>query len=205
MSRENENRNSFFKRNSFLIALVLVCLLSCIFLGGTVAYSLWSDKQIANSSKYISAEEVIDDGSVCSTDVVASEEVIAEADQKSDNESKDESSEEKKEETATNEKSESSKDSGSNRDDSRKSSTENSGQSATSTEPGGTQKSDSSSTPTEIEKIWVEPVYKTVHHEAVTQTVTKYVCNDERNGYTCHAEFDSAEAFYNQHKLPTGG
>lgn len=58
---------------------------------------------------------------------------------------------------------------------------------------------------TSNQKRWVEPVYKTVHHDAEYSEVVKYVCNDERNGGTCHAEFDSAEDFYNLHKVPTGG
>ena len=48
------------------------------------------------------------------------------------------------------------------------------------------------------EKVWVPPVYKTVHHDAVYNTVTVVVCN------YCGAEFGSAGEFQ-AHKDANGG
>lgn len=48
------------------------------------------------------------------------------------------------------------------------------------------------------EKVWVPPVYKTVHHDAVYNTVTVVVCN------YCGAEFGSAGEFQ-VHKDANGG
>lgn len=54
---------------------------------------------------------------------------------------------------------------------------------------------DSSTSP---EKIWVPPVYKIVHHEAVYETRKVYICN------YCSAEFNSAGEFQ-VHKDENGG
>lgn len=43
--------------------------------------------------------------------------------------------------------------------------------------------------PPASEKIWVPPVYKTVYHDAIYQTVKVVVCN------YCNAEFSSAGEF----------
>jgi hypothetical protein len=48
------------------------------------------------------------------------------------------------------------------------------------------------------EKVWVPPVYKTVHHEAVYETKKVYICN------YCSATFNSAGEFQ-VHKDENGG
>lgn len=65
--------------------------------------------------------------------------------------------------------------------------------------PSTGSSSDSSSSPAkQPEKVWVPPVYKTVHHDAVYNTVTVVVCN------YCGAEFGSAGEFQ-VHKDANGG
>ena len=56
----------------------------------------------------------------------------------------------------------------------------------------------SSSAPAAPEKVWVPPVYKTVHHDAVYQTVKTVICN------YCGAEFSSTGEFQ-VHKDANGG
>lgn len=62
----------------------------------------------------------------------------------------------------------------------------------TTTPPVSSESSDSP------EKVWVPPVYKTVHHEAVYETKKVYICN------YCSATFNSAGEFQ-VHKDENGG
>lgn len=72
--------------------------------------------------------------------------------------------------------------------------TANNGSSSSSNNSGSTP-----ATPApQPEKVWVPPVYKTVHHDAVYNTVTVVVCN------YCGAEFGSAGEFQ-AHKDANGG
>lgn len=63
---------------------------------------------------------------------------------------------------------------------------------------GSSSSGSSSSAPTQTEKVWVPPVYQTVHHDAVYETVKVVVCN------YCGAEFSSAGEFQ-VHKEDNGG
>ena len=58
--------------------------------------------------------------------------------------------------------------------------------------------SSSSSSDTTTEKIWVEPVYEIIHHEAVYETVKSVICN------YCSASFGSTSEFQ-VHKDANGG
>lgn len=71
----------------------------------------------------------------------------------------------------------------------------NNGSSSSSNNTSGSSPSTPAKQP---EKVWVPPVYKTVHHEAVYNTVTVVVCN------YCGAEFGSAGEFQ-AHKDANGG
>lgn len=62
----------------------------------------------------------------------------------------------------------------------------------------GSSSGSGSSAPAQTEKVWVPPVYQTVHHDAVYQTVKVVVCN------YCGAEFNSAGEFQ-VHKDANGG
>lgn len=62
----------------------------------------------------------------------------------------------------------------------------------------GSSGSGSSGSSTGSGKTWVPPVYKTVHHKAVYQTVKRYVCN------YCGAKFDTSGLFQ-VHKDEHGG
>ena len=67
--------------------------------------------------------------------------------------------------------------------------------STSSSTPPSQSSSGSSSAPA---KVWVPPVYKTVHHDAVYQTVKVVICN------YCGAEFSSTGEFQ-VHKDANGG
>lgn len=67
--------------------------------------------------------------------------------------------------------------------------------STSSSTPPSQSSSGSSSAPA---KVWVPPVYKTVHHDAVYQTVKVVICN------YCGAEFSSTDEFQ-VHKDANGG
>lgn len=67
--------------------------------------------------------------------------------------------------------------------------------STSSSTPPSQSSSGSSSAPA---KVWVPPVYKTVHHDAVYQTVKVVICN------YCGAEFSSTSEFQ-VHKDANGG
>lgn len=69
---------------------------------------------------------------------------------------------------------------------------------ASSNSPSPPSTGSSSSPAKQPEKVWVPPVYKTVHHDAVYNTVTVVVCN------YCGAEFGSAGEFQ-AHKDANGG
>ncbi len=56
----------------------------------------------------------------------------------------------------------------------------------------------SASTPVEPEKVWVPPVYETIHHDAVYETVSIVICN------YCAEEFESTSDFQ-IHKAANGG
>ena len=75
------------------------------------------------------------------------------------------------------------------------------GSSSSSSGSGGGSSSQPSTPPQEEEtndKVWVPPVYETIHHEAVYETRRVYVCN------FCQAEFNSAGEFQ-VHKDENGG
>lgn len=75
-----------------------------------------------------------------------------------------------------------------------------SGSSSSSTQPSqsGSSSSTTPSTPSAPAKVWVPPVYQTVHHDAVYQTVKVVICN------YCGAEFSSTGEFQ-VHKDANGG
>ena len=75
-------------------------------------------------------------------------------------------------------------------------STGNSGNSASS--GGNSSGGSSSSSGSSSDKVWVPPVYKTVHHEAVYETRKVWVCN------YCKEEFSSLDGFQ-VHKEANGG
>ena len=70
--------------------------------------------------------------------------------------------------------------------------------STSSSTPPSQSGSGSSSAPAAAAKVWVPPVYKTVHHDAVYQTVKAVICN------YCGAEFSSTGEFQ-VHKDANGG
>lgn len=77
-----------------------------------------------------------------------------------------------------------------------------SGSSATASKPStntsGSSTNKQPASSTEPEKVWVPPVYKTIHHEAVYQTVRVVVCN------YCNASFSTVGEFQ-VHKDANGG
>lgn len=75
-----------------------------------------------------------------------------------------------------------------------------SGSTSSSSQPSqsGSGSAATPSTPAAPEKVWVPPVYKTVHHDAVYQTVKVVICN------YCGAEFNSTGEFQ-VHKDANGG
>lgn len=75
-----------------------------------------------------------------------------------------------------------------------------SGNTSSSSQPSQSSGSSSTApaTPAAPEKVWVPPVYKTVHHDAVYQTVKTVICN------YCGAEFSSTGEFQ-VHKDANGG
>lgn len=70
--------------------------------------------------------------------------------------------------------------------------------SSTSSDSPSTPPSSSSESQGNDDKVWVPPVYETIHHEAVYETQRVYVCN------YCSAEFSSAGEFQ-VHKNANGG
>mgnify|MGYP003377965611 CR=1 FL=1 len=70
--------------------------------------------------------------------------------------------------------------------------------SSSSSGSGSSGSSTPSQEPDDSEKVWVPPVYETIHHEAVYETRRVYVCN------FCSAEFNSVGEFQ-VHKDENGG
>lgn len=121
-------------------------------------------------------------------------------------EQKKEPEEQKEEETSEEEKEESKEEKESSTDKKeaeKKESEKKASEDNTAANNGSSSSSNNSgSTPAapapQPEKVWVPPVYKTVHHDAVYNTVTVVVCN------YCGAEFGSAGEFQ-AHKDANGG
>lgn len=121
-------------------------------------------------------------------------------------EQKKEPEEQKEEETSEEEKEESKEEKESSTDKKeaeKKESEKKASEDNTAANNGSSSSSNNSgSTPAapapQPEKVWVPPVYKTVHHDAVYNTVTVVVCN------YCGAEFGSAGEFQ-VHKDANGG
>lgn len=117
--------------------------------------------------------------------------------ERSDEDSKEEHSEEEKEKEDKKEESASEKQNNANKADKKPSNNASGGSSSGSGSSGSTS-SGGSASQAPAEKVWVPPVYKTVHHEAVYETVKVVVCN------YCGAEFSSAGEFQ-VHKDANGG
>lgn len=70
-----------------------------------------------------------------------------------------------------------------------------------------TEDNSSSTTPPETpDKIWVPPVYETIHHEAVYETKTFYYCSGaiDESGVVCNQKFDNLQGWAT-HKSIHGG
>ena len=70
----------------------------------------------------------------------------------------------------------------------------------------GTETSTNTSEPDSTEKVWVPPVYKTIHHEAVYETRQVYICSGfiNENAEVCNQVFNSLEE-WGTHKSINGG
>ncbi len=103
-------------------------------------------------------------------------------------------------ETDSSSKDDTLKDSNTSQDIDEKKKKKNSKKNNTSTDSKSDQETTTSKMdkPLKEEKVWVPPVYKTVHHDAVYETVTVYICN------FCKATFDSNSGFL-AHKEANGG
>lgn len=69
-----------------------------------------------------------------------------------------------------------------------------------------TETSTNTSEPDSTEKVWVPPVYKTIHHEAVYETRQVYICSGfiNENAEVCNQVFNSLEE-WGTHKSINGG
>lgn len=69
-----------------------------------------------------------------------------------------------------------------------------------------TETSTNNSEPDSTEKVWVPPVYKTIHHEAVYETRQVYICSGfiNENADVCNQVFSSLEE-WGTHKSINGG
>lgn len=69
-----------------------------------------------------------------------------------------------------------------------------------------TETSTNNSEPDSTEKVWVPPVYKTIHHEAVYETRQVYICSGfiNENADVCNQAFSSLEE-WGTHKSINGG
>lgn len=110
-----------------------------------------------------------------------------------DKEEQEESKDEKEEKASSDDKKEKDK-----KETDKKSADDNTSGNNSSSSSNNNSGSSPSTPAKQPEKVWVPPVYKTVHHDAVYNTVTVVVCN------YCGAEFGSAGEFQ-AHKDANGG
>lgn len=194
--------SGLYKKECTAILIILFCFaLSGVFLPNTAV------KAFLRSSLDLPAVEVTDtiqaelpaDVSDKDTDTAVDkdkeidDDLTDEDSKKEDSEEDDEKEDEKKDDT----KKESEKKSDTNKADKKPSNTASNSSSSGSGSSGSTSSSGSASQ-APAEKVWVPPVYKTVHHDAVYETVKVVVCN------YCGAEFSSAGEFQ-VHKDANGG
>lgn len=203
-SKNKSSSPGLYKKERAAILVMLFCFaLSGVFLpNAKVKASLISSLDLptieatdaiqAELPEDISDEDTeLDEGADAELSDEDSKEDDSEEEKEKDKEKENEKKDDKKKETSTETKADK------NQTDKKPSGNASGGSSSGSGSSGNTS-SGGSTSQAPAEKVWVPPVYETVHHEAVYQTVKVVVCN------YCGAEFSSAGEFQ-VHKDANGG
>ena len=174
--------------------MVIITTLLCFAISGIALPQIKAQEGTLLDASTVQQEQSTEDSDSSSSLKEKKEEQKKEPEEQKEEETSEEEKEESKEEKeASTDKKETEKKE-SEKKASEDNTAANNGSSSSSNNSGSTP----SAPAPQPEKVWVPPVYKTVHHDAVYNTVTVVVCN------YCGAEFGSAGEFQ-AHKDANGG
>lgn len=174
--------------------MVIITTLLCFAISGIALPQIKAQEGTLLDASTVQQEQSTEDSDSSSSLKEKKEEQKKEPEEQKEEETSEEEKEESKEEKeASTDKKEAEKKE-SEKKASEDNTAANNGSSSSSNNSGSTPAAPAP----QPEKVWVPPVYKTVHHDAVYNTVTVVVCN------YCGAEFGSAGEFQ-AHKDANGG
>ena len=186
--------------------MVIITTLLCFAISGIALPQIKAQEGTLLDASTVQQEQSTEDSDSSSSLKEKKEEQKKEPEEQKEEETSEEEKEESKEEkeSSTDKKEAEEKESSTDKKEAEKKESEKKASEDNTAANNGSSSSsnNSGSTPAapapQPEKVWVPPVYKTVHHDAVYNTVTVVVCN------YCGAEFGSAGEFQ-AHKDANGG
>ena len=174
--------------------MVIITTLLCFAISGIALPQIKAQEGTLLDASTVQQEQSTEDSDSSSSLKEKKEEQKKEPEEQKEEETSEEEKEESKEEKESSTDKKEAEKKESEKKASEDNTAANNGSSSSSNNSGSTPAAPAP----QPEKVWVPPVYKTVHHDAVYNTVTVVVCN------YCGAEFGSAGEFQ-AHKDANGG